>query len=62
MTLAGELQLPDDMVFYATNEEGNVALDSDTELILADNPELPKHVVSETSPLTGWRFALGFKD
>ena len=61
-TLAGELQLPDDMVFYATNEEGNVALHSDTELILAENSNLPKHVASETSPLTGWRFALGFQD
>jgi hypothetical protein len=61
-TLAEELQLPDDMVFYATNEEGEVALHSDTELILAENPDLPKHVVSETSPLTGWRFALGFQD
>lgn len=61
-TLAEELDLPDDMVFYATNKEGNVALHSDTELILAENPDLPKHVVSETSPLTGWRFALGFQD
>jgi hypothetical protein len=61
-TLAEELQLPDDMVFYATTADNNVALHSDTELILAENPDLPKHVVSETSPLTGWRFALGFKD
>ena len=61
-TLAEELDLPDDMVFYATNKEGNVALHSDTELILAENLDLPKHVVSETSPLTGWRFALGFQD
>jgi hypothetical protein len=61
-TLAEELQLPDDMVFYATNEEGEVALDSDTELIFTQNPDPPKHVVFETSPLTGWRFALGFKD
>ena len=61
-TLAEELELPDDMVFYATTAEGKVALHSDTELILAENPDLPKHVVSETSPLTGWRFALGSKD
>ena len=61
-TLAGELQLPDDMVFYATNEEGTVALHSDTELIFTENPDPPKDVVFETSPLTGWRFALGFKD
>jgi len=61
-TLAEQLQLPEDMVFYATNEEGDVALHSDTELILAENPDLSKHVVFETSPLTGWRFALGFQD
>jgi len=61
-TLAEELQLPDDMVFYATTADNKVALHSDTELILAENPDLPKHVVSETSPLTGWRFALGFQD
>jgi hypothetical protein len=61
-TLAEELQLPDDMVFYATNEEGEVALDSDTELIFTENPDVPKDVVFETSPLTGWRFVLGFKD
>ena len=61
-TLAGELQLPDDMVFYATTADNKVALHSDTEVILAENPNLSKHVVSETSPLTGWCFALGFKD
>jgi hypothetical protein len=61
-TLAEELQLPDDMVFYATTTDNKEALHSDTELILAENPDLPKHVVSETSPLTGWRFALGFQD
>ena len=61
-TLAEELDLSDDMVFCATTAEGKVALHSDTELILAENPDLPKHVVSETSPLTGWCFALGFKD
>ena len=61
-TLAEELQLPDDMVFYATTADNKEALHSDTELILAENPDLPKHVVSETSPLTGWRFALGFQD
>jgi len=61
-TLAEELQLPDNMVFYATTDRGEIVLHSDTVLIVLENPELPKNVVFETSPLTGWRFALGFKD
>jgi hypothetical protein len=62
MMLAAALDLPEDMMFCATNEEGEVALHSDTELILGQNPDLPQKVVFKTSPLTGWRFALGFKD
>lgn len=60
--LAEELKLSDDMVFYAINAENKVALHSNTELILQENPDLPKDVVFKMSPLTGWRFALGFKD
>jgi hypothetical protein len=61
-TLAEELALPDDMVFYATTQAGEVALHSDTQLIFETSPVLAKNVVYETSPLTGWRFALGYKD
>jgi C4-dicarboxylate-specific signal transduction histidine kinase len=61
-TLATELALPDDMVFYATTEAGEVVLHSDTQLIFETSPNLAKNVVFETSPLTGWRFALGFQD
>jgi hypothetical protein len=61
-TLTEELSLPDDMVFYATSEAGNVTLDSDTQLIFETSPILAKNVVYKTSPLTGWRFALGYKD
>jgi hypothetical protein len=60
-TLAEELALPDDMVFYATTADGEVALHSDTTLIFETNANLAKNVVYETSPLTGWRFALGYK-
>ena len=60
-TLGEELALPDDMVFYATTEAGQVTLHSDTSLIFETSPNLAKNVVYETSPLTGWRFALGFK-
>jgi hypothetical protein len=61
-TLARELALPDDMVFYATTEAGDVVLHSDTQLILETGLNLEKDVEFETSLLTGWRFALGFKD
>ena len=61
-TLGEELALPDDMVFYATTEAGEVVLHSDTQLIFETSPNLAKNVVYETSPLTGWRFALGYKD
>ncbi|GAI15416.1 unnamed protein product, partial [marine sediment metagenome] len=60
--LAEELKLSDDMVFYAVTAENEVALHSNAELILQENTDLPKNVVFKTSPLTGWRFALGFKD
>jgi hypothetical protein len=61
-TIARELALPDNMVFYATTESGEVALHSDTTLIFETNANLAKNVVYETSPLTGWRFALGYKE
>jgi hypothetical protein len=60
--LAEELKLSDDMVFYAVTAENEVALHSNAELILQENTDLPKNVVFKMSPLTGWRFALGFKD
>jgi len=60
--LVEELEMPDDMLFCATNEKGEVALHSNHELILVENPNLPKKAVFKTSSLTGWRFALGFKD
>jgi hypothetical protein len=61
-TIGEELALPDDMVFYATTEAGEVVLHSDTQVIFETSPNLAKNVVYETSPLTGWRFALGYKD
>jgi len=60
--LVEELEMPDDMLFCATTEKGEVALHSNPELILEENPDLPKNAVFKTSSLTGWRFALGFKD
>jgi hypothetical protein len=60
--LAAAIDLSDDMMFCATDDDSTVALHSDTELILEQDPVLPENVVFKTSLLTGWRFALGFKD
>jgi hypothetical protein len=57
-----ELELPYNMVFYATTDTGEVVLHSDSALIILENPHLPENVVFATSLLTGWKFALGFKD
>ena len=59
--LVEEMSLPEDMVFYAVNDGGEVALHSDTELILEEDPCLSENVVSVTSQLTGWDFALGYE-
>lgn len=59
--LRNELGLPDNMVFYAVTAANEVALHSDTAMIMSDNPELPANMNSQTSSLTGWRFALGTK-
>lgn len=59
--LANDLQLPSDMVFYAVTDDGEVALHSDTALILEEGPDLSEDVVTVTSQLIGWDFSLGFK-
>ena len=61
-TLTQEMGLPDNMIFYATTGTGEVVLHSDIPSIVLETPVLSQKVVFETSPLTGWRFALGFKD
>ena len=60
--LSQELKLSNDMIFYAVNEENEVALHSNVAVILEGNPDLPKDAVFETSPLTGWQFVMGFQD
>ena len=61
-TLTQEMGLPDNMILYATTETGEVVLDSDIPSLALENTVLSQKVVFETSTLTGWRFALGFKD
>lgn len=62
ITIASEIDLPDDMVFWAVNQDGDIALHSDTDMILEQGAGLPEGVAYETSGLTGWEFALAFKD
>ena len=59
--LAEELKLSDDMVFYAVTPEKQIALHTNTDLILQENPEQPKNMVYDMSPVTGWQFVLGYK-
>jgi hypothetical protein len=60
--LASDIDLPDNMMFWATTEDGEIALCSDPSMILNENAELPEGGVSKTSPLTDWQFTLAFKD
>jgi hypothetical protein len=60
--IAEEMNLSDEMVFCAVTPGNEVALHTNTDLILQENVELPSKAVYKTSPLTGWRFALGYKD
>ena len=61
ITIASEIDLPNDMVFWAVNEDGDIALHSDTDMILEQADGLPEGVAYETSQLTGWELALAFK-
>lgn len=61
---AADLQLSDDMVLYAVNEGGVIALHTDTALIMENSSTLdvPDEAVSQTSTLLGWTFTLGEKE
>lgn len=62
ITLASEVNLPADMVFWAVNLDGDIALHSDTDMILKQDAELPEELASKTSLLTFWQFALAYRD
>jgi hypothetical protein len=57
--ISEQLKLPGDMVFYAVTNENEVALHTDTEMILEDNPQPLESSVSLTAPFTGWLITLG---
>lgn len=57
-----QLNLSDDMVFYAVTAENQVALHTDKEMILGDKPESPENSVDLIAPFTGWRITLGYNN
>ena len=61
---AADLQLSDDMVLYAVNGDGVIALHSDTDLVMenASALDVPEQAVSQTSTLLGWTFTLGVEE
>jgi len=60
--LASDIDLPSDMVFWATNDEDDIVLHSDPDMILDEDAELPATGVFQTSLLLDWRFGLAFED
>ena len=61
---AADLGLSSDMVLYAVNDEGVIALHSDTDMVMGNSSALdvPEQAVSETSTLLGWTFTLGVEE
>ena len=62
--IAADLELPDDVVLYAVNDEGIVALHINPDLIMENSSVLgvPEQAVSEASTLLGWTFTLGVEE
>jgi len=61
-SIAADLGLSDDMVFYAVNAEDEIALHTDSDMIMGNvsQPALGNSK-SATSSLLGWTFYLGYK-
>ena len=60
--IADDMELPDDMVLYAVNGDGLIALHTDANLIMEDSSALgggPEQAVSKVSSLLEWTFTLG---
>jgi len=62
--VAGALDLPSGTVLYAINGAGQVALHTNTDLILEDTSKItpPAESVSKASSLLGWTFTLGLSE
>jgi methyl-accepting chemotaxis protein len=61
-TISEQLSLSDDIVFYALTAANQVALHTDTEMILGEKPEPMKNSVSHLAPFTGWQITLGYNN
>jgi hypothetical protein len=61
--IVNDLQLSSDMVFYAVNDDGLIALHSDAEMIMRDASEIDELpcLMSYSSSLLHWTFAIGFE-
>ncbi len=61
-SIVTDLGLSDDMVFYAVNADGMIALHSDADMIMGNvsQPAL-ENSKSSTSSLLGWTFYLGYE-
>jgi len=61
-TIADELQLPGDMIFYAVDAQGEITLHSDASLLMEEGADLGEStaVAMMISPLMGWHFTLAF--
>ena len=62
-SIVNDLRLSDDMVFYAVDGSGLIALHSDADMIMEDASEQAdlSDVNSEVSTALGWTFYLGYK-
>jgi hypothetical protein len=60
-TISEQLSLSDNMIFYAVNATNQIALHSDTEMILGEKPEPMENSVSHLALFTGWQITLGYK-
>ncbi|MFC1956740.1 hypothetical protein ACFLVY_00365 [Chloroflexota bacterium] len=61
-TISEQLSLPDDIVFYALTATNQVALHTDTQMILGEKPEPMENSVSHLAPFTGWQITLGYNN
>jgi hypothetical protein len=64
-SIVEDMGLPGDMVLYAVNGEGEVALHSDADMLMEDSSALgvkSEHAVSQASSFLGWTFTLDFTD
>ena len=60
--ISKQLGLPGDIVFYAVTAANQVALHTDTQMILGEKPEPMENSVTHLAPFTGWQITLGYNN